>query len=403
MNNEPVPSSRSSSFYTLVALCAVGAEKLVSHELKKLGLTVISTGFGAVRFTADIAAAYRSLMALRVADRILLETARFPAENFDDLFDGVQAVPWEMYLAQDSGLMVTKVRIKQSRLHSETSVQAITHKAAADRLCKKYRRSRLNEEGNKALLRLYLEKNLVTVLLDLSGDPLFKRGYRLEGGNAPLRETTAAALILLSGWRRKFPLCDPLCGSGTLIIEAALFAWDAAPGLGRRFALSDLLIADPALEKSVREDLLQKVDFSRTMRLCASDADARAVSLAQSNLVRAYRIAQGQAPEPGIQKLPSLPFLPVCTTCRMQDALPSHNERGFIITNPPYGKRLGERADAETGYRNMAALARNFSGWKLALISDHPGFESFFGRTADSCREIINGASPVYFYQYEHL
>ncbi|MDR2808924.1 MAG: class I SAM-dependent RNA methyltransferase [Spirochaetaceae bacterium] len=403
MNNNQEQPAQSSSLYTLVALCAVGAERVVSNELKKLGLSVISGGFGSVRFTADIADTYRSLMALRAADRILLELARFQAGDFDELFDGVRAVPWENYLPKDTGLIVSKVRTKQSRLHSETSVQAVAHKAAATRLCTKYGLARLNEWGNKADIRIYLEKDLVSVLLDLSGEPLFKRGYRLEGGNAPLRETTAAAMLLLSGWRRKFPLCDPLCGSGTIIIEAALFAWDAAPGLGRRFALSDLLIADTALEKSVHEQLLQRVDFSRTIRLYAGDADARAVSIMQSNLARAYDIASGQRPKTGIQKLAPSPCLPACTVCRMEEAVNPTKDRGFIITNPPYGRRMGDREDAETGYRNMAVLSRTFCDWHLGVISDHAGFESFFGRGADSCREITNGAAQLYFYQYEHL
>jgi putative N6-adenine-specific DNA methylase len=247
---------------------------------------------------------------------------------------------------------------------------------------------------------------MVSLLLDLSGEPLFKRGYRSEGGAAPLRETTAAALLLLSGWKRKFPLYDPFCGSGTILIEAAMYAFDMAPGLNRRFALEGLLIADPAVEEAVRNDLRGKINFERTVRIAGSDEDPRTVSIAQSNIARLRDLVSGKAPVRGIRSaedsgtagMPALKVLPMRAA-----RTPFGADAGFIVTNPPYGKRLGDQASSERTYGEMAALREGFPGWKLALITNHPGFESFFNRKADSCREISNGAIPSCFFQYDVL
>jgi putative N6-adenine-specific DNA methylase len=375
----------------------------VSNELHKLGVPLLSAGFGRLRFEADISLMYRSRMALRTADRILLEAAVFPADNFDALFEGVRAIPFEDYIPRGMGLCVAKVRTKGSALQSEVSIQAVAHKAAAARLCTKWHMERLPETMTTADIRVYIEKDSASVLLDLSGEPLFKRGYRSEGGIAPLRETTAAAIILLSGWKRKFPLYDPFCGSGTIAIEAAMYAWDAAPGLSRTFAVSSLALADAAAEAAVRAELLAKVDFTRTVRIFGSDSDPRSVSMAKANMQRAYEIAQGKKPVSGMREEAALAFLASFKTLAMKEALPAASEAGFIITNPPYGKRLGEKSDAEAVYGAMAGMSRRFPAWKLGVITDHPGFESFFGKKADSCREITNGATASYFFQYDEL
>jgi putative N6-adenine-specific DNA methylase len=328
---------------------------------------------------------------------VLLEAAWFKAVDFDALFEGAKAVPWEEYIPAGMGLVVAKVRTNRSTLKAETSIQAVVHKAAAERLCVKRGIRRLPEGGDAAEIRVYIEKDQASLLLDLSGDPLFKRGYRTEGGIAPLRETTAAAIILLSGWKRKFPLYDPFCGSGTIAAEAALYAWDMAPGLARRFALEKLLIGNRAAEKQVRDELLGRIDFTRLVRIGGSDADRRAIAGAAANMERALAAVRGRTEKP---------VLPVFTALSMEEAKPPEgagDEAGFIITNPPYGKRLGDPESAEKIYSEMGKLAGNFPGWKLALITDHAGFESFFGRKADSCKEITNGAIHSYFYQYEKL
>ena len=391
---------------TAVALCAVGAEKTVSNEIKKLGLTVIESGFGRVSFKAGQAGQarkagpddlYRALIGLRAADRVLLETVKFHASDFDALFEETRRFPWENYIPSRMGLKVSKVRTNRSRLAAETSIQAVVHKAAAERLCAKRGINRLPENGDEAELRVYIEKDEASVLLDLSGEPLFKRGYRTSGGIAPLRETTAAAIIIGSLWRRKFPLYDPFCGSGTIAIESALYAWDIAPGLGRRFALENLLIGDKETGRRIREEFLEKVDFSRLVRIGGSDSDAAMIAAARANMERALTLVSKK-----VAKAPSFKLLPMEEACPAELA-GAGEEPGFIITNPPYGRRLGDAESAEKTYAAMKCLAGNFPGWKLALISDHPGFESFFGRKADSCREITNGAICTYLYQYDRL
>ncbi|MDR0513171.1 MAG: class I SAM-dependent RNA methyltransferase [Treponema sp.] len=399
---------------TAVALCAVGAEKTVSNELRKMNLKIIEGGFGKIRFQADISALYRCLMSLRAADRVLLEIASFRALDFDDLFEGVRHRYWEEYVPKNMGLKVAKVRTNRSTLKAETSIQAIVHKAAAERLCAKRGINRLPEHGEQAELRVYIEKDQASVLLDLSGDPLFKRGYRKAGGGpAPLRETTAAAILLGSGWRRKFPLYDPFCGSGTIAVEAAMYAWDMAPGLGRHFALEQLLTANKGKERDVREELLAKVDFSRQVRIGGSDADAASVLAAKANMERAITLVRdGKGANPDAGSFP--PVQPAFRTLSMEEAKSpfAHTQapdakacdaEGFILTNPPYGQRLGDTETAEKNYAQMSILAKNFPGWKLAVITDHPGFESFFGEKADSCKEITNGAIRSYLYQYEKL
>jgi putative N6-adenine-specific DNA methylase len=383
--------------FSLTTLCAVGAEKVVSNELRKLpNMKIIEGGFGKVRFQTDLEGLYTSLMALRVADRALLEAGCFTADNFDSLFEGVKSIPWEDFVPRDMGLHIAKVRSRGSVLKSEVSVQAVVHKAAAERLCEKRRLTHLPETKNVEI-RVHIEKNQVFVLLDLSGEPLFKRGYRLEGGAAPLRETTAAAIILMSLWRRKFPLFDPFCGSGTIAIEAALYAWNAAPGLGRDFAVSRLPFADAAAENRARETLSAKIDFNHTVAIYGTDSNKDAVEAAKANLKRAYEIALGRKLSGGMRE--ELPFLPRFAVSPLGANLPIEDE-GYLIANPPYGRRLGEKADAEALYGQIGALCRKLPQWKTCVITDHAGFESFFGRRADSCKEITNGAIESYFFQF---
>lgn len=387
---------------TAIALCAVGAEKALSNELRKLDLPVLSSAFGRVRFNADLAGLYRALMSLRTADRVLLEAASFPARDFDALFEGVRAVRWQELIPRDRRVVVSKVRTNRSALAAETSIQAVAHKAVAERLCAAWKVSRLREDGEVAELRVYIEKDVASVLLDLSGEPLFRRGYRTESGAAPLRETTAAALLLLLGWKRKFPLYDPFCGSGTIAIEAALYAWDAAPGLGRTFALSGLGIGDRALAARIREELAAKVDFTRTVRIAGSDIDTRAVAVAKANAERAREIARGGAPGRGARAAATdgLELVPRFSRLDMAAAKAEFSE-GFLLANPPYGERLGDVEQAEATYRGMAHLRTDFPGWTLAFITNHAGFESHFGANATQVREITNGALRSYLYAYE--
>lgn len=385
-----------------IALCAVGAEKVLSNELRKLGLPISSSTYGRVRFSADLGGLYRALMALRTADRVMLEAASFSAPDFDALFDGVRAVPWADLVPRGRRVVVEKVRANRSRLAAETSIQAVAHKAVAERLCAAWGVNRLPDYGEAAELRVYIEKDIASILLDLSGAPLFHRGYRTEGGTAPLRETTAAALVLLMGWKRKFPLLDPFCGAGTIPIEAALYAWDAAPGLGRAFAINDLALGDRSLAAKIREELTAKVNFANQIRIEGSDVDPRSIALAEANAERAYRIARGTV-RAAAKTGPRPDDLAALPRFHRQDVTAARPEaaEGYIIADPPYGERLGDVAQAEAVYRSMGMLTDTFPGWRLGVITVHAGFESHFGRQADAVREITNGAFRSYFYTYE--
>jgi putative N6-adenine-specific DNA methylase len=341
-------------------------------------------------------------MALRAADRVLIEMARFPAKDFDELFDGINAIAWEDFIPKGMGFRIVKVRTNRSALSAFTSIQSVAHKAAAEKLCEKYNMSSLPDNGNAAEVRVYLEKDEASVLLDLSGEPLFKRGYRTEAGAAPLRESTAAAIILLSNWRRKFPLYDPFCGSGTITIEAAMYAWDMAPGIGRKFAIAQLLMHDKQIEDSVRDELLSKINFDRVIRIYGSDEDARAISIAKSNILRAYDIALGKNPGKGIRTEELAAFMPKFKIANFAKTN-APEEEGFIITNPPYGIRLGDVVDAEKNYEAMGILCDHFVGWKMAVITDHPGFESHFGKASSSLKHITNGSVKSFLYEYENL
>jgi len=245
--------------FTLVALCAIGAEKVLANEIKKLGYTPIGNALGRVTFTCPEEGLFRSNLCLRTADRVFLQMASFKAYDFDDLFEGIKALHWQDYFKKDVRLVIDKVRTKQSKLSSEHSIQGITHKAIYSKLGDVWKMHSMPETGSESVVRIYIEKDNVLVLLDLSGLPLHKRGYRTEGGIAPLRETVACVLLQLMCWRRKTPLHDPFCGSGTLAAEAALYAYNVAPGFGRRFALENLAIYNQKLALTIRQQEAEKI------------------------------------------------------------------------------------------------------------------------------------------------
>ncbi|GMO59576.1 MAG: class I SAM-dependent RNA methyltransferase [Termitinemataceae bacterium] len=390
---------------TLLATCAAGCEKILASEIRKLketsALNILDAGFGNVVFASTsngkndpngVYGIYYALMSLRTADRIFLLLNEFYAADFDELFEGTRAIPFEELIPDNFYISVDKVRTRLSKLSAQNAIQAIVHKAAAERLCQAYKKERLNENGTNAVLRVYIDKDKARILLDICGAPLFKRGYREDGGGAPLRETTAAALLFLSRWRRKIPLCDPFCGSGTIAIEAALYAWNAAPCMHRPFSFNNLLIADKQVEDEVRSALKARIDFSVPLKIVASDAERGMVDVAKSNLQRAIRLVCGT-------DAASPKYLPDFWALKMEDAK-ALDEEGIIICNPPYGKRLGTDEDAIANYKKMSALQKNFPSWKICVLSDHSGFESFYGSRSSNCTKIINGPIETYFYEY---
>jgi len=438
------------------ALCSPGCDKVLINEIKKLGASggwggsggsegsggsgrggeigesesdfkIAGSFFGRVRFSTDLKGAYLALMSLRTCDRILLELASFDAHDFDALFENCKKIPIENYVPEGSVLAVEKVRSRASVLRSERTVQAMVHKALIERFNAKAAvqiegqggapdesrsgdgarvESRGGDGARTAFIRVYIEKNRVDVLLDISGESLYKRGYRAQGGLAPLRETGAAAVILMSGWKRKFPLVDPFCGSGTIAIEALLYACNIAPNLERAFDLDRLLPGERANAAAIKEEtrkfLKSQINLDNPVTIAGSDKDNSMIESAKRNLqnaLRLYGLGGGLAGGglAAAKKLISFNTLP------MEDLKPYSDRAGFIITNPPYGNRLQDIAGAEENYRNMRILRDNFPNWKLVVISDNIGFEDLFGVKSDSMTAIKRGAASLCVYQYNAL
>lgn len=384
---------------TLVALCAIGTEKILSNEIKQLGYSPCKTSIGRVSFTAsNEEALFRTNLCLRTADRVFLQMSVFKAYNFDDLFDGVKAIDWQDYFNKDTRIVIDKVRSNsKNRLSSEHSIQGIVHKAIYSKLGEVWHMFSLPETGATSTVRVYIEDDEVLILLDLSGEPLHKRGYRTAGGEAPLRETVAASLLQMMMWRRKTPLHDPFCGSGTILIEAALYAYNIAPGFGRHFALENLKIFDSqkALEIKKKEAALIRPDC--VAHITGTDIDPEALDFARLNAehacVMAGRALQLIGSDQRIQR-------PDFDQADFKE-IEAPYESGCIISNPPYGERLGEKADAERLYGEMKELFNAFPGWQLGFITSHERFESIVGKKSQNKKKIKCGNLDTYFYMFK--
>ena len=379
-----------------LAVCALGLEKVCQKEIERIGLAVDSREVGRVRFGLGppekaAASLMRANLCLRTAERVLVEAGRFRALDFDQLFETVRALPWELYIRREDRLVVERVRIKASRLAAQTSVQSVVHKAIYERLLSVYKIVRMPETGRQRGLRVYLDSDDCLLGLDTSGEALHKRGYRLAVAQAPLKETIAAGILFLSGWNRRLPLLDPFCGSGTIAVEAALFAMDRAPGLGRAFSLEDMPIAigggrgggGPAGALAAETEAAKaRVRRDADFRIVGSDVDRRALEAARANAARAG-VAAGLELRLG----------------KAEDAKPEY-EVGSLICNPPYGERIGSVAEAEATYRGLGAMAGGFSGWGLGFMTNRPDFGDFFGRIAPSVHKVVNGAEEQWFHWY---
>ncbi|MCR5612199.1 class I SAM-dependent RNA methyltransferase [Treponema sp.] len=381
---------------TLVALCAVGAEKILGNEIKHLGYKLEGNAPGRVVFFGDDDALYRANLCLRTSDRVYLLMARYKAEDFDALFDGVYSVNWQDYYKKDVHVVVDKVRTYKSKLNSEHSIQAMTQKAIYKKLGDKWHISTLPESGAQSDVRVYIDNNEVLVLLDLSGLPLHKRGYRTDGGIAPLRETTAAAMLQMMMWRRKTPLHDPFCGSGTIAIEAALYAHNIAPGFGRRFALENLSIYNKERAAKIRRAEAELIRTDVECRITGSDIDSATVERAKRNAEYAC-VAAGRA----LQELGSDAKIERPDFVQADFAeLEAPYESGLLLCNPPYGERIGDEAEAEKLYKKMGCLFKNFPGWELGVITSHLKFQESIGKHASLLKDLKAGNLETKFYMY---
>ncbi len=385
---------------TLVALCAVGAEKILGNEIKHLGYKLSAADAvrvpGRVAFLGDDDALFRANLCLRTADRVFLQLAEFDADNFDLLFDGIYAINWQNYFRKDTRVVVDKIRVYKSRLDSEHTIQSMAQKAIYKKLCDVWRMSSMPESGLQSAVRIYVDNDRVFVLLDLSGEPLHKRGYRTDGGLAPMRETTAAILLQYMLWRRKTPLVDPFCGSGTIPIEAALYAMDVAPGLGRKFAVEDLPFFDKKRGDQIRRQEAAKIRPDVEFHIAASDIDPAAVDRAKLNAEHACVMAGRALQMIGSDQRIKRPDFVQADFKELAAPFP----QGLLLANPPYGERIGDEAQAEALYRDMACLRSNFENWQMGFITSNKNFQKCFGRYANLLKNIKSGALDTCFYMY---
>lgn len=371
---------------TLTALCAAGLEPIVARELEHLGFKPSEREHGRVTFESDAAGAAKALIGLRTAERLMARLGRFALRDFDDLYEGIRTLPWEDFANRDDAVTIARIRVRDSGLSARTSVQSVAHKAVYDRLSARYRLARLPETGEVREIRLYIENDECTAGIDLSGDNLSRRGYRKRTAEAPLRETLAAAMVLLAAWRRKYPLYDPLCGSGTIPIEAALYAMDKAPGLDRTFGLETMPGCPREAFRSARESARAAVRKDVRVRIFGSDNDPRALELAGANAVQA-----------GVDGVVDF------SKRDMETALPAElegvgDDAGFLIANPPWGGRLGTPGEAHETWKLMGSLRGRFPGWAMGFIADDESFPEHFGAMPDRSWAISSGMDTLRYF-----
>ena len=356
---------------TWIATAAFGLEGVVSKELTRMGFAAKGENGGA-RFTADFAGAMSANLWLRTADRVLLEVGCFDALSFEELFEGARALPWEQFVSAHNRFPVTG-NCARSQLMSIRDCQAILKKAIAERLKARYHLSWLPEDGTTTAVTFQIHQNHVRLCLDSSGTALNRRGYRTWNGEAPLRETLAAALVDLSGWRPGQPLYDPMCGTGTLLAEAAMRMAHRAPGLTRRFDLESWPGVPVRRLQELRSEAEKAFQPDLICGIAGSDIDPQAAELARRHLAAAG--FDGRVP---------------VSVADMRDCVRAE-AGGVFLTNPPYGERLSDRKTCEALYRDLGAMAARHPSWSLSAITSHPGFERCYGRRADHKRRFYNG------------
>ena len=369
--------------YELVVPCHFGMEAVTKREIYDLGYEITRVEDGRITFEGDAEAICRANVFLRTAERVMLLVGRFKATTFEELFQGIKALPWEEYIPQDGKFWVKKASSIKSKLFSPSDIQSIAKKAMVERLKGVYKTDWFKEDGAAYPVRIFLLKDEVMVALDTSGDSLHKRGYRLQTSKAPITETLAAALIMLTPWRKDRILVDPFCGSGTFPIEAAMMAANIAPGMNREFTAEAWTNIIP---KQLWYDTVQEaedmVDKDIVGDIQGYDLDGEVVKAARENAKRA-----------GVDHLIHFQQRDV--------AKMSHPKKyGFIITNPPYGERLEDKADLPELYTTIGEVYKNLDAWSMYMITSYADAERYVGKKADKNRKIYNGMIKTYFYQF---
>ncbi len=360
--------------------CLFGLEALAADELRRMDLQQVSAENGKVRFSGGEAALARANLRLRTGERVLLELGRFEAKSFDSLFEQTRALPWERWIPRDAAFPVAGHSLN-STLFSVPDCQKIIKKAIVERLKSRYHLSWFEESAETVQIRFSLMKDQVSLCLDTSGEGLHKRGYRPAHNAAPLRETLAAAMVSLSRYRGRDEFVDPFCGSGTIPIEAAMIARNLAPGRNRHFAAMDWRSLDQRVWRQERE-LAASAEYHGNYRILGTDLDPKAIAMAKANAERA-----------GVSDIVRFEVADARQFERV-------TERGVIVTNPPYGERIGEKEEAESLYRAFGEAWRKSANWQLYLLSSHTEFERCFGREADKKRKLYNGMIKCDLFMY---
>lgn len=360
----------------------LGTESSVANEVRDLGYETTEVTDGRVTFLGDYEAVCLANINLRCAERVMIKMAEFKAVTFEELFEGVKNIEWEEYIGRDCAFPVSGYSLK-SVLHSVPACQSIVKKAIVTRLSGKYGVSEFEETGALYKIRFSIMKDSVSLYIDTSGDSLYKRGYRKEGVVAPMRETLACAMINISRWQGDRPFADPFCGSGTLPIEAAMLACNIAPGIKRRFAAEKWKNTIPTrLWKDAREEAKENIN-----------RDAKPVIFASDILPEAVANAEANAKNAGVFE--NIRFF----TCDMKDAVP-FEEKGVIVTNPPYGERLMDKDSVKKLYSDMGRKFAEYKNAKKYILTSFEEFEKYYGKKADKKRKLYNGMLKCNVYQY---
>ena len=369
--------------YEFIAPCHFGLEAVLKKEIINLGYKITKTEDGKVTFTGDTSAICRANIFLRTTERVLLKAGSFKATTFDELFEGTKAIPWEQFIPENGKFWVAKATSIKSKLFSPSDIQSIMKKAIVERLKSKYNINWFQEDGASFPIRVTIMKDEVTVGIDTSGESLHKRGYRLATVKAPITETLAAALIMLTPWNKDRILIDPFCGSGTFPIEAALIGANIAPGINRSFTAEEWQHIIP------KKEWYNAINEAQDLIIHDLDMDIQGYD-ASNDAIKASMENARNADVDHIIHFQKRPLAQL-----------SHRKKyGFIITNPPYGRRLDEPDGMPQLYKEIGEVYRNLDSWSMYLITAYENSEKYIGRKADKNRKIYNGMMKTYFYQY---
>ncbi|MEQ6356256.1 class I SAM-dependent RNA methyltransferase [Lysinibacillus sp. M3] len=367
--------------YKLVATAAMGLESIVAQEVKALGYET-TVDNGKVYFEGDEAAIARTNLWLRVADRVKIVVGQFPAKSFEQLFESVKALPWEKYLPVDAAFPVSGKSVK-SKLFSVPDCQAITKKAIVERMKQHYKRlGFLDESGATYKIEVSILKDVATLTIDTSGVGLHKRGYRQAQGEAPLKETLAAALVQISKWNPNRPFVDPFCGSGTIALEAAMLGQNIAPGYNREFISEEWPWMKAKIWDAVRDEADSLANYDQPLEIFGSDIDHRMVSIAQENALEA-----GFGDMIKFKQMQARDF-----TTQLTD--------GVMIGNPPYGERIGDIEIVEQVIRDLGKVMKNYPTWSVYMLSSMKNFEELYGHQSTKKRKLFNGFIETNYYQF---